>query len=554
MASRITGTLHEDRTTLRQIVQASPIPTFVINASHTVIHWNRALENLCGHGAVEMVGSRRQWVIFRAAKRATIADAIVAGEPVDVLAPYNGGRISPSERVQGAYEAEAFFPNMGDNGKWLFITAAPIRQADGTIVGAIETLWDKTDEKRAAMERERRNTELSALCAISDALCASMDLQERLDSACREIAAFLPVEGICIFEWDAAGGAKPIFTFGAAIDRLPAGQTGPLDAWVRQVAETGKYARFDGATEFPGGGQGLKDGQGFDDFSLIPVRTNGTFCVIALAGGTGKKYFPREREVLSLIGNRIGAAIENTMLHERLIDAERLAAVGQTVAGMAHYIKNILSGLKGGSYVVDVGLDTADPVKLKAGWQAVQRSISRISDLVADLLTFSKKREPECQPCAPNDIAREVCALLRERARKNRIEIATDFDPDIPEVLMDPRSIHRCLLNLVANAIDACIADENRPQSWRVHVRTALEKSGSIRFEVRDNGTGMDAETRERLFSPFFSTKGEKGTGLGLLVTKKLVEEQQGIITVDSCPGGGSTFSFKLPYAAVKQG
>jgi two-component system NtrC family sensor kinase len=239
-------------------------------------------------------------------------------------------------------------------------------------------------------------------------------------------------------------------------------------------------------------------------------------------------------------------------LEKELVKSESLAAVGETVAGLAHYIKNILIGLEGGSYVVDVGLDKNDTDKLKTGWQSIQRNIGRISDLVFDLLTYSKKREPESQNCFPNEIANDVCELVEERAKQNNIKIVKDFELSIDEISMDPRTVHRSLLNLVTNAIDACLFDEDTGKSWEICVKTVRENGNIIRFEVQDNGAGMRQETQDKLFSSFFSTKGGRGTGIGLLVTKKLIEEHGGTIQFTSQPGEGTTFILRLPFEKVK--
>ncbi len=239
-------------------------------------------------------------------------------------------------------------------------------------------------------------------------------------------------------------------------------------------------------------------------------------------------------------------------LETELVKSESLAAVGATVAGLAHYIKNILIGLEGGSYVVDVGLDKNDTDKLKTGWRSIQRNIGRISDLVSDLLTYSKKREPEPQSCFPNEIANDVCELVEERARENNIRISKEFDLAIDEVTLDPRTVHRSLLNLVTNAIDACSFDEDLGKNWHIHVKTARENGNIIRFEVQDNGTGMSRETQDKLFSSFFSTKGGRGTGIGLLVTKKLIEEHGGTMEFTSQPGKGTTFVLRLPFEELK--
>ena len=235
-------------------------------------------------------------------------------------------------------------------------------------------------------------------------------------------------------------------------------------------------------------------------------------------------------------------------LERELIQSERLAAIGQTVAGLAHYIKNILSGLKGGAYIVNISLDKSDTDKLKTGWQMVERSIGRISQLALDLLSFSKVREPEYRNCFPNDIAEEVVELMEMRASRNQIEMTRYFDRSIGEVSMDPDSVHRILLNLISNAIDACLFDGDVSKRWQILIKTALEGDNIIRFEVTDNGCGMSEEVREKLFTSFFSTKGGKGTGLGLLVTRKLVEEQKGKIDVVSLLREGSSFIIRLPY------
>jgi signal transduction histidine kinase len=214
---------------------------------------------------------------------------------------------------------------------------------------------------------------------------------------------------------------------------------------------------------------------------------------------------------------------------------------------MAHCVKNILHGLKGGSYMVNVGIEKDNSAKLKSGWQMVQRNIGRTSELVQDLLSYSKEREPEFEPCRPNEIAAEVGELMQAVANENDVVLETELSPDIGEVVLDPRSLHRCLLNLVSNAIDACRDDEDQTKNHRVVVATYREDPGLICFSVQDNGMGMTDEVRSKLFASFFSTKGSKGTGLGLLVTRKLVEEHNGTIDVESLPGQGTTFTVRLP-------
>jgi PAS domain S-box-containing protein len=241
-------------------------------------------------------------------------------------------------------------------------------------------------------------------------------------------------------------------------------------------------------------------------------------------------------------------------LQGELIQSERLAATGQTVAGLAHYIKNILNGLKGGAYVLNVALDKDDTDKIKSGWAMIERNLARTTDLVLDLLAYSKERKPEPENCYPNEVVEDVCSIMDQKAQEHGITLERDLDPHIGEVYIDPKALHRSLLNLVSNAIDACIFDSAQEKDWKVRVTSALEEDHQVEFEVADNGMGMDKETKEKLFSALFSTKGERGTGLGLLVTEKIVRENGGSIEVDSSPGKGAMFRVHFPFQEAPHG
>jgi len=240
-------------------------------------------------------------------------------------------------------------------------------------------------------------------------------------------------------------------------------------------------------------------------------------------------------------------------LEAELLHAERLAAIGQTVAGVAHGIKNILHGFKGGRYLVNLGIDKDDGGKLKKGWDMIQRNIGRTSDLVLDLLSYSKEREPEYQPCDPNTIIQDVCEVMQDLAAENHVALTTELDQAIGSVVMDPHTIHQCLTNLISNAIDACLFDQDMSKKWRVTVQSACQDGKFIRISVCDNGIGMSPAVRKKLFTSFFSTKGHRGTGLGLLVTRKAVEEHRGTIEVISEEGQGTVFTLRLPFHPVPQ-
>jgi two-component system NtrC family sensor kinase len=154
----------------------------------------------------------------------------------------------------------------------------------------------------------------------------------------------------------------------------------------------------------------------------------------------------------------------------------------------------------------------------------------------------------EYEVCSLNAIADEVCELMNPKAKESGIEIVRDFDPTIGKVSLDPKGIHRCLLNLLCNAIDACMSEQDEVKGHLVRVTTKRESDGAFIFQVYDNGCGMNEATKKKIFASFFSTKGAKGTGLGLLVTQKIVQGHGGTICVDSEPGKGSTFRIRVPY------
>jgi PAS domain S-box-containing protein len=236
---------------------------------------------------------------------------------------------------------------------------------------------------------------------------------------------------------------------------------------------------------------------------------------------------------------------EENRLRQQLMEQERLAAVGETVAGITHCIKNVLNGLKGGSYMLNVGLKRKDDKLLQEGWGTVQKGIERISRLSLDMLSYCREREPSRRPTDPLKLARETVDLVATAAQQEGIHISCSGEEG-PLVKLDPETIGRALLNLISNAMDAC-----REKAYAageiptVDVRVERDK-GDVRFIVADNGVGMSEETRSKLFSRFFSTKDGHGTGLGLCVSDKMVSEHGGNISVQSSLGKGSVFTIRI--------
>jgi len=255
-------------------------------------------------------------------------------------------------------------------------------------------------------------------------------------------------------------------------------------------------------------------------------------------------------ELLGVAAAQVAGCVANAQLHEKVVAAERLAAIGETVAGLSHCIKNILQGIQGGAFIVEKGMRDEKPETLKMGWEMVRRNNAFMEELVFDLLSFCKRREPEYAISDLNALCAEVSSLAAARAEDKGVSVTFVADPLLTPVEVDPRGVRRCVLNLVMNAVDASAG-----MKGTVTVRTqASAEEDRVRITVQDTGCGMSEQTKTRLFTAFFSTKGSKGTGLGLSVTKKIVEEHGGHIEVESKEGAGTTFAISLPRTlAVSQ-
>jgi signal transduction histidine kinase len=173
-------------------------------------------------------------------------------------------------------------------------------------------------------------------------------------------------------------------------------------------------------------------------------------------------------------------------------------------------------------------------------------NFDKISHIVKDIVYCSKDREPNLQKIQPNDVVREVHKLFKDVAASYAIEIKLDLDDNVKEAVIDPEGLHTVLTNLVTNAMDACKIDLWKDEHL-VEIRTRRGEGNSTIIEVADNGIGIDKDLKEHVFEDFFTSKGDKGTGLGLMVTQKILREHGGTITFRSRPGKGTTFVAFFP-------
>ena len=254
-------------------------------------------------------------------------------------------------------------------------------------------------------------------------------------------------------------------------------------------------------------------------------------------------YTQEQLRLMSAIGQMTGMAIQNARLVQQQMHTARLAATGETVAYLSHYIKNILQGMQSGSDVVNMALKQQNLGTLSKGWHIVEHNLERIMELTMNMLAFSKTREPKLQPTNLNKVVADAVSLIQQKAEGRQVQVITHFEDPFPPVPLDPIGIHQVALNIISNAIDAV------PQGTGVvQVSTRFNtEQGIADLIISDNGPGIERDKIEEIFEPFKSSKGQGGTGLGLAVARKIVREHHGRIVVDSNVGEGTTFRIRLP-------
>lgn len=230
----------------------------------------------------------------------------------------------------------------------------------------------------------------------------------------------------------------------------------------------------------------------------------------------------------------------------KLIEAERLAAVGQTVTELSHAIKSIANGLKGGIFVLGKGIELDNKQYLQEGWKMVEGNVDKIKNLSLDLLNYGRYTDVAFVAADANAPVLEVSQLLAARAKEEGIALKVELSDQLNPLHFDPEGIHRCLLNIVTNAMDACQGDEIKNKT--VTIRTIKPEGWAVEYQVIDSGAGMTEEVRDRIFQSFFSTKGSRGTGTGLMMSKKIIDQHQGVINVTSEEAMGTTVIIKLPH------
>lgn len=266
----------------------------------------------------------------------------------------------------------------------------------------------------------------------------------------------------------------------------------------------------------------------------------GVLEVMNKVGGAAFSDF--DQRIMETFSSLAASVIVSARLIETNLKSERLAAIGQTVAGLSHYIKNIVTGLTGSVDLIDESLEKKKTEILERCWPILKRSVGRISEVVEDMLAFSKPRTPIYRLCDVEEIFDDARATMGAKMEGKGVVMEIDTEGVAGKVKVEARGIHRCVLNLLSNAADAVTKGKGK-----ILLRAATPVDEGLLIEVMDNGSGVPESIRENIFDPFFSTKGSGGTGLGLAVTHKIVLEHGGVIAIEESPWGGALFRITLP-------
>jgi signal transduction histidine kinase len=224
---------------------------------------------------------------------------------------------------------------------------------------------------------------------------------------------------------------------------------------------------------------------------------------------------------------------------------DHLSSLGLLIGSISHGIKGLLTGLDGGMYLVESGFSKENSEQVREGWDIIKLMAGRIRGMVLDILYYAKHRDLKWEQVDVLSFAEDTALTIEPKMRAHNIEFIRNFDQSTGGFEVDPGIVRSALINILENAIDACTEDKSK-EDHQITFGVRQVKNHIV-FDMHDNGTGMDNETKDKLFTLFFSSKGTRGTGLGLFISNRIIQQHGGTITVKTAPGKGSHFSIMLP-------
>jgi len=233
------------------------------------------------------------------------------------------------------------------------------------------------------------------------------------------------------------------------------------------------------------------------------------------------------------------------LIKEKIELQDHLSSLGLMIGSISHGLKGLLTGLDGGMYLVESGFSKENQAQIQEGWGTVKLMVERIRKMVLDILFYAKERNLNWERVDAHSFSAEVAKMVAPKITGKNIEFVPELDESVGKIEIDAGYLHSAIMNIIENAMDACLKDTQK--DYHKIVFTVRQSKAHILFEVFDNGVGMDSDTVAKIFTPFFSSKGRKGTGLGLYISNKIIEQHGGTIRVRSTPGQGTLFTIRLP-------
>jgi len=504
------------RKTIEGIIEGSPIPTFVIDRNHRVILWNPAFTALSGHDGMKMIGTDNQWMPFYKEKRPVIADLIVDGDLEGLEKFYGKKKVQKSTVIEGAYEATDYYENIGGKRRHLYFLAAPILDEKGEVIAAIETLQDVTREREMELSlkeyAETMKNELEENISLRKNMEELFNFHQSILDSSPDRIIVLNAEGIVSYmsrDIDAARGLTAKKLKGRHFSEFIAPERREFlkERW--EEIRQGNYKPFEIE---------VVDKDGTKRNLLMSARPiKGTDRLLVL-----------QRDITDF-----------KELENRFYESQKLAAVGQLSAGIAHEVRNPLSSIKMSLQILEKRMSPAGN-DLKR-FHIARKEVEHLEKLVSDILVFAKPTEPEMHLADLNMCLEYSLAMAEREVEVKKIKVQTRFDDRVPLVSFDSSMLQQAFLNLYLNAIDAM------EEGGTLTIRTGLaEGQNLVVAEIIDNGAGIDESALPHVFNPFFTTK-KYGTGLGLSQVKKIIDQHRGSIDVESRKGEGTRVIVTLP-------
>ncbi len=433
-----------------------------------------------------------------------------------------------------------------------------IRDAAGNLTALQGFLLDITDRKRAEQEIRRRNRELMVLNSIGQTLTESLDLTDSIHRTLRQMTELFKLDASSLYLFDEA--RLTLRRIAAVGHRSEQGRHIPPVTVQPQLLQHIKavHATFLSA-------QGLqipmilreaqrKEGL-HSAFVVILWSKDRVLGGLVVGSRTPREFSPADINLLIAVGSQISNAIDRSVLYEetrqayenlrrtqeQLLHSEKMAAVGQLIAGVAHELNNPLTAILGYSQLLlssgqmpPQGMEYSDKLYKQA---------QRTHRIVQNLLSFARQHKPERVAVQLNQILKDTLALRDYDLRLSNIRVHYDLAPDLPMTGADPHQLQQVFLNLVNNAVDAILEHSSEGELW-VSTRA---KDDCLIVEFKDSGPGV--KDASRVFDPFYTTKPVgKGTGLGLSICYGIVTEHGGSISVSNVQPSGACFTIELPY------